>query len=287
MNNSVPPLPQPTPTPSPVPPRRKIFTSHFLELIGLFVVIALVAYLGIQYWQDKQLSDEYVPVYTPRVVKETGDQNLKTFSSKDLGVSFTYLADQDHDGKADIQVQEIGDKVYVSPFAVVASGQSVEVWKKDAKLTLAQAVTQQILKNYAAKDCFAVSYDVSSRYGSNFVGAEISYPNATTDLGTVQQYFQKCPTAYAKTNGLRYFLMDKNNPTEFAFFNIGQYPILGDNNNHDWPTTFTFGASDSIQSMHCGGNMQNAPMCPSGYHCAAAAGSTLPVGDVGGTCQKN
>ncbi len=35
---------------------------------------------------------------------------------------------------------------------------------------------------------------------------------------------------------------------------------------------------------HCGGNMQNAPVCASGLHCAPTPGSHLPFGDVGGTC---
>ena len=34
----------------------------------------------------------------------------------------------------------------------------------------------------------------------------------------------------------------------------------------------------------CGGNMVKAPVCQSGYHCVAAPGSHLPVGDVGGIC---
>jgi hypothetical protein len=38
---------------------------------------------------------------------------------------------------------------------------------------------------------------------------------------------------------------------------------------------------------HCGGNMMNAPVCTSGYHCAPAPGVHLPFGDVGGTCVAN
>jgi predicted lipoprotein with Yx(FWY)xxD motif len=34
----------------------------------------------------------------------------------------------------------------------------------------------------------------------------------------------------------------------------------------------------------CGGNMQNAPVCAQGSHCAPVTGSNLPFGDVGGTC---
>ncbi len=34
----------------------------------------------------------------------------------------------------------------------------------------------------------------------------------------------------------------------------------------------------------CGGNIQNAPTCDAGYHCAPEPGSNLPFGDVGGIC---
>ena len=37
----------------------------------------------------------------------------------------------------------------------------------------------------------------------------------------------------------------------------------------------------------CGGNMLNAPVCTTGYHCAPEPGSHLPFGDVGGTCVSN
>jgi hypothetical protein len=36
----------------------------------------------------------------------------------------------------------------------------------------------------------------------------------------------------------------------------------------------------------CGGNIRNACTCASGLVCGAAPGSSLPAGDVGGTCQK-
>ena len=38
---------------------------------------------------------------------------------------------------------------------------------------------------------------------------------------------------------------------------------------------------------HCGGNMMNAPVCLTGYHCAPDAASHLPFGDVGGVCIAN
>ncbi len=44
---------------------------------------------------------------------------------------------------------------------------------------------------------------------------------------------------------------------------------------------------NTTEGQRCGGNIQNAPTCCSGYHCAPVSGSNLPFGDVGGTCVKN
>ncbi len=41
------------------------------------------------------------------------------------------------------------------------------------------------------------------------------------------------------------------------------------------------------EGEHCGGNMTTALSCATGLHCAPAAGSHLPFGDVGGVCVKN
>jgi hypothetical protein len=49
-----------------------------------------------------------------------------------------------------------------------------------------------------------------------------------------------CNEAYAKTNGLRYFLYDTNHPGIFAFFDIGQYAIPSGEGNEPWEDTFRF-----------------------------------------------
>jgi len=36
----------------------------------------------------------------------------------------------------------------------------------------------------------------------------------------------------------------------------------------------------------CGGNIRNAPTCPSGYQCVAATEGGPAVGDVGGVCAR-
>lgn len=46
------------------------------------------------------------------------------------------------------------------------------------------------------------------------------------------------------------------------------------------------GTCVSSEGGPCGGNTRNPCSCGTGLVCAATPGSTLPMGDVGGTCQK-
>ena len=41
------------------------------------------------------------------------------------------------------------------------------------------------------------------------------------------------------------------------------------------------------EGEHCGGNMMNAPVCGTGFHCAKNPASNVPMGDVGGLCVKD
>ncbi len=46
-------------------------------------------------------------------------------------------------------------------------------------------------------------------------------------------------------------------------------------------------SATALPGEHCGGNIRNALQCGAGYHCAGSANSSLPMGDVGGTCVAN
>ena len=52
-------------------------------------------------------------------------------------------------------------------------------------------------------------------------------------------------------------------------------------------TTLAEAAPVAGAGEHCGGNMATARVCAAGLHCAPTPGSTLPFGDVGGTCVAN
>lgn len=72
---------------------------------------------------------------------------------------------------------------------------------------------------------------------------------------------------------------------------IGGYMVYGnkpsDNIIENTPTPNTptpAPLTEAGPGEHCGGNMTTALSCTTGYHCAPTPGSTLPFGDVGGTC---
>jgi hypothetical protein len=46
-------------------------------------------------------------------------------------------------------------------------------------------------------------------------------------------------------------------------------------------------ACSDASGQRCGGNIQHAPTCPSGYTCVSVQDGGPPVGDVGGVCKKN
>ena len=89
------------------------------------------------------------------------------------------------------------------------------------------------------------------------------------------------------------------NGTTATSSSYSSYPSTGTGNTNTTTyttTTETTGYTSSGTSTtyrvvgpgeHCGGNIMNAPVCDAGYYCAPTPGSTLPFGDVGGTCAPN
>jgi hypothetical protein len=174
---------------------------------------------------------------------------VATFTSDTLGVKFDYAPDQDGDGKADTDVKEMGDKIYVYYTASpVEQGQWVQEFSKDANATLLASIQKQFLTSYPAKDCYPLSladyyksYDAAApTLPDNVEVAVIAYPKATDPNAPFWQNSDKCPAQYSATNGASYFWMDKTHPNKYFFFNIGQYPIFADNDGQKvWQDTLT------------------------------------------------
>ncbi|HYD91798.1 MAG TPA: hypothetical protein VEA37_09970 [Flavobacterium sp.] len=161
-----------------------------------------------------------------------GKGDVKTYTSNDLGITFNYL-----DTEAQpVKVARDGDRVYIAAGDQnIKKGQWVQVYKKDQNLTLAEAIQKDFLKEYSSVDCYVQIGD-NSGMPSNYVVAHISYPH---DAGSNEPWWtnNNCPKDYAETNGIRYFLHDKNYPDKYFFFSIGQYAIPG-NETKTWQETF-------------------------------------------------
>ena len=233
--------PQNLNTPELPAPHRHFFNKKFGIILFLVLFLAVGAYASLSYWQNQQAAQDGVPTFTSRPPVPAGDPNIKTFTSSDLGFSFNYLADQSGSGKPEITAKQIGDKVFVGSLTNPQDGQWVQVWKKDPKLSLNDAVTQQFLKGYSLKNCWVEALPQQGpAYPANYVKAKITYPHVNNGNDPWWVNYTKCPKDYAEINGSRFFIMDTNHPDRFAYFNIGQDVILGDNNNHDWASTLAF-----------------------------------------------
>jgi hypothetical protein len=167
------------------------------------------------------------------------EAGLATFTSPELGIRFTYLAELDGIG-FNTEVQ--GDKVFVSAEGTdVTSGQYVQVFAKEPGQTLEEAIRAQLLAGYATEDCLVVSAPmVNAQAPATYTFAQIDVPRLPGDgLPELSAKAEKCPAGYVGINGLAYFVADSQHPDQFAFFSIGQYAILSANQ-VPWQNTFEF-----------------------------------------------
>lgn len=165
-------------------------------------------------------------------------ETVKLFSSTNLGIQFYYNTAQPEE----TAVKQIGDTVYVYPstYADPKNGQFVQVFTKDASDTLAQAITKRFLSGISTKDCFITPLALGDvNLTSTQSAAIIDWPSSLIDDNNPFGDNSKCPKAYQKTNGQRYFLTDSQAPTKLLFFSIGQYAITVDNV-HTWQSTLRF-----------------------------------------------
>ena len=225
-----------------------------LPLIFLLIITAeavgvgLVAYRSMPAKNEPQQANFPSPSPistspTPTVAAQPTNPNIKTFSSSDLGIRFSYKYKYD-DGTT-VNAKQIGNKVYVySSNTKPEQGQYVEVFQKDPNDSLIAAINKKFMTSYSASDCLVQNLDkVTTGTGvtlpSSYVFAEIATPGPNDDLEAMSAKAAKCPTPYTRTNGIAYFLMDKNHPSTFVFFSIGQYALDADNGKL-WQDTITF-----------------------------------------------
>jgi putative hemolysin len=208
--------------------------------------------------------------------KETG---TKLYYSEKLGVGFTYL-NYNYASKTPVTILEKDNKISVDT-------QTIEVFEKDPSLTLAAAIEEKFLKGYNSADCWVKSKETSEQNLESYISATISYPPAENSEEPFFENSKKCPQLYSETNGMQYFLMNKDVPDRFLFVRIGQYSAASDGT----PRTETGGSNwtGSIRILPLENSNNNAGLAnPASVNCAAKGGNLVmqkrPDGGEYGLC---
>lgn len=151
--------------------------------------------------------------------KEPGTE---IYYSDNLGVGFSYLRySSPYASSSPIKITEPGNRI---DFGF----HTIEVFTKDPKISLEQAIEKRFLQEYSSSDCFVKVYDTSEQRSSDYVKAEISFPPTNDPSAPWWQNSDKCPQHYSQRNAVRYFLMNKDVPGKFLFVDIGQDSVASD-----------------------------------------------------------
>jgi len=194
--------PVPTPTPTPEAPKEKVYTQDELNTI---------------FEMDKK------------------KPSTKIFYSDKLGVGFTYnLLEGFSPDTYEVPVSEQGNGVvigYQEKKGTPASGRkSLQVFNKDSKDTLEQAITKEFLQGVDSKKCFAQKYEHEylSKENPQYKYAEIFYtPTQGEEVG-FNNGIENCPEKihrYVRTNASLYFFEDTRVPSKYVFVILGQESI--------------------------------------------------------------
>lgn len=225
-----------------------------MGILGIGFIIALVGYLFAQnnnqqktttpVTATKPISPTTSPTPTKSLsssIEDTGVVNQKRYTNPGFGISFVFP------GKfagETLDVKELGNKIYLYDTKYpYTQGQYIEVFQKNPADTLEQAIQKQFLTDISPNDCFVkdAKPDQGANFPVNYEVKTLGYPvDPNSDLPFFAQP-NKCPTPYAETNGMLYFLGDTKHPKIFLFFSIGQmsFPIT-ENSQTSWQDTIQF-----------------------------------------------
>ena len=150
-------------------------------------------------------------------------EGTKLYYSDRLGIGFTYIPEPDLAPGYVVSVVEEESKI------IVDEEQSVEVFTKNPKMTLEQAITERFLKGYDPEKCFVKIYDADIEVDApGYVAAGISFPEPENPEDAWWTNNVDCPQNYSETNGVSYFLMNTEVPEKFVFVEVGQYAAASD-----------------------------------------------------------
>lgn len=258
--------------------RYELIKATLLVIVGALITITIV--YGIPFFSPKDVPDPIEPVVSvpeanptpvventttpaPEAPKEkvyTQDElntifemnkkkpGTKLFYSEKLGVGFTYnLLEGFSSDIYEVPVLEEGNGVvigYPEKKGTPPSGRkSLEVFTKDPKETLEQAITKEFLQGVDPKKCFAQKYEYGDSYGKRLPGynyAEIFYAPTRVEPG-INNGIENCPEKihrYARTNAALYFFEDTRVPSKYVFVVLGQESIAASGmGNEGWESS--------------------------------------------------
>ena len=256
--------------------RYELIKATLLVIIGALITITIV--YGIEYFTPKDAPEVIEPVAsipestpiaeelvrepspTPDTTKEKvysqeelnkifemdkKSPDTKLYYSEKLGVGFTYrLPEGLSPDIYEVPVLEEGNGVvigYPEKKGTPASGRkSLQVFNKDPKDTLEQAITKEFLQGVDSKKCFAQKYENEylSKENPQYKYAEIFYtPTQGEEVG-INNGIENCPEKihdYVRTNASLFFLEDNRVPSKYIFVVIGKESIASSGiGNQDW-----------------------------------------------------
>lgn len=186
--------------------------------------------------------------------------------------------------------------VGVSKYLVVKGGQLFEIPSNEyaaGNLLLGTSASTKLgtyLAGSSGMTLYVSNKDAAgiSNCSGTCAGIWLPYIIATTSaLGNIQTGITGLVGTIARTDGS---LQVSYNDAPLYYYVKDAKPsdTLGQGVNNQWfVVKVTLGHPTAGAGQRCGGNMTNAPVCTSGYHCAPEPGSHLPFGDVGGVCVAN
>ncbi len=168
----------------------------------------------------------------------------KLYKDEEYNISFQYPESETFGGKTlKWLVKKVDNKIYLyaDHMGSHTEGQYVEMFEKEEKDSLEQAIEKKFLSEHSKEECFVSKGKlINSQYPESYdFVSGIDY-----DRKGQEPWENKynCPVPYTNSNGVAYFIMDKDDPDRFAFFSIGQYGIPSANEGVDilWQDTFRF-----------------------------------------------
>jgi|688.fasta_scaffold19441_19 hypothetical protein len=189
--------PSPEPTPTPETPKEKVYTQDELNTI---------------FEMDKKSKD------------------TKLFYSPKLGVGFTYAPRKDFPESSLDRVKELENKICITDGVedvnISPCGHSLEIFTKDTKDSLEQAITKEFLAVANPKDCF-----VSIKKDSSLYRGYISYIPDKTKLnddnvylgGAVNCPAKAMPTYIGNEGATSFFVLNEKDVSsnKYGFLNLG------------------------------------------------------------------